>query len=87
MCPVAAKSKNSNPSSKKTITKKIDSNLETHREEEITKNQGSIQNLPQYSLEDNGGIENNDEFNGSDEEAKALGNIKSDQREYTQRIQ
>ena len=28
MCPVAAESKNSNPSSKKKINKKIDSNLE-----------------------------------------------------------
>ena len=76
MCPVAAKSKNSSPSSKKKINKNIESNLETLREEETNQNQDSIQNFPQNSFEDKGSIENNDEFNGSDEEAKALGNIK-----------
>ena len=34
MCPVAAKSKNSNPSSKKKINKKINSNLEKYQEDE-----------------------------------------------------
>ena len=34
MCPVAAKSKNSNPSSKKKINKKINSNLERVQEDE-----------------------------------------------------
>ena len=76
MCPVAAKSKTSNPRSKKTINKKIDSNLENRKEEEISKNQDSIQNFPQNSVEDNGSIENNNDFNGSDEGDKALGNIK-----------
>ena len=72
MCPVAAESKNSNPSSKKKINKKIDSNLENNKKEEIKKNQDSIQN----SFEEKGRSENNEEFNVSDEEAKALGNIK-----------
>ena len=67
MCPVAAKSKKSNPISKKTINKKIDSNLDKRREEEINNNQDSIQNLPQNSFEDNGSIENNDEYNDEDE--------------------
>ena len=34
MCPVAAESKNSKPSSKKKINKKINSNLETTLEED-----------------------------------------------------
>ena len=54
----------------------FDSNLEKLGEEEFTNNQESIQNLPKDSIEDNGSIENNDEFNDSDEEDKALGNIK-----------
>ena len=76
MCPVAAESKNSNPSSKKKINKKIDSNSKNSREEESIKKQDSIQNFPQNSVEDNGSIENNNDFNGSDEGDKALGNIK-----------
>ena len=66
MCPVAAESKNSNPSSKKKINKKIDSNFKNDREEESIKNQDPIQNSKQKSLNDEGSIENNDEFNGSD---------------------
>ena len=73
MCPVAAESKNSNPTSKKKFIKKIDSNLENDKnEEKIKKNQDPIQ----YSFNEKGSIENNEEFNVSDEEAKALGNIK-----------
>ena len=73
MCPVAAESKNSNPSSKKKINKKIDSILENDKKEgEIKKNQDPIQN----SINEKGSIENNAEFNVSDEEAKALGNVK-----------
>ena len=75
MCPVAAKSKNSNPSSKKKINKKIDSNFKSHLEEESIKNQDPIQNSQQKPANDTETIENNDEFNSSDEEAKALGNI------------
>ena len=77
MCPVAAKSKNSNPSSKKKINKKIDLNLEKVKEDkEIIPTKEHIQNSQQNPIEDKGSIENNDEFNVSDEEAKALGNIK-----------
>ena len=73
MCPVATESKNSNPSSKKKFNKKIDPNLENDKKEEkIKKNQDPIQN----SFDDKGSIENNEEFNVSDEEGKALGNIK-----------
>ena len=72
MCPVAAKSKNSNSSSKKKIIKKIDSNLESNREEEISKNQDSIQNVPDNSSESNEIIENNDEFNVSYESLLTL---------------
>ena len=48
MCPVAAESKNSKPSSKKKINKKINTNLETVVEENNTKNS---QNLPKYFVE------------------------------------
>ena len=54
MCPVAAESKNSNPTSKKKINKKFDSNLEKGREEEIMKNQDPIQNALQNSIDNKG---------------------------------
>jgi len=38
MCPVAAESKNSKPSSKKKINKKMNTNLETVVEEDSNKN-------------------------------------------------
>ena len=76
MCPAATESKSSNPSSKKKINKKIDSNFKNDREEESIKNQDPIQNSEQKPVKDRGDYENNVEFNGSDEEAKALGNIK-----------
>ena len=77
MCPVAAKSKNSNPSSKKKINKKIDSNLENSGEDEkIIKDQDLVQNLQQNPLDNKESIKNDDEFNDSDEDAKTLGNIK-----------
>ena len=77
MCPVAAESKNSKPSSKKKINKKIESNLENSLEDKkIAKDQELIQNSQQNHVDDNGNIENDNEFNGSDEEAKTLGNIK-----------
>ena len=45
MCPVAAKSKNSNPSSKKKINKKIDSNSENgSQDEKFVSDQDLIQN-------------------------------------------
>ena len=43
MCPVAAESKNSKPSSKKKINKKINSNLETVVEEDGIKNSQNLQ--------------------------------------------
>ena len=77
MCPVAAESKNSNPSSKKKINKKIDSNFKSgSTEEKIIQNQDSIQHSQQDPVNDKENIENNDEFNGSDEEAKAIGTVK-----------
>ena len=63
MCPVAAKSKNSNPISKNKIHKKIDSNLENGPEDEkIAQDQKLIQNSQQNHIDDKGGIENDDEF-------------------------
>lgn len=76
MCPAATESKSSNPSSKKKINKKIDSNFKSSQEEEIIKNQDPIQNSQQKPINDKGSMENNDEFNGSEEEAKAIGNVK-----------
>ena len=76
MCPAATESKSSNPSSKKKINKKIDSNFKNDREEESIKNQDPIQNSKEKPLNDEGSIENNDELNVSDEEAKAIGNVK-----------
>ena len=70
MCPVAAESKNSKPSSKKKINKKINPNSETVVEED-NKNQ----NL-QPSSGFNENVENNNEFSDSDEEDKGLGNVK-----------
>ena len=62
MCPVAAESKNSNPSSKKKIIKKIDSNLEKGQkeEEQFIPDQDNIQNLQQNPNDNIKSIENND---------------------------
>ena len=76
MCPAATESKSSNPSSKKKINKKIDSNFKNDLGEESIKNQDPIQNSKEKPLNDEGSIENNDELNVSDEEAKAIGNVK-----------
>ena len=77
MCPAATESKSSNPSSKKKINKKnIDSKFKNDREDESIKNQDPIQNSKEKPLNDEGNIENNDELNVSDEEAKAIGNVK-----------
>ena len=73
MCPVAAESKNSKPSSKKKINKKINTNLETVVEGDSNKNS---QNLQTSSELDESRIENNNEFSDSEEEDKGLGNIK-----------
>ena len=62
MCPAATESKSSNPSSKKKINKKIDSNFKNDREEESIKYQDPIQNSKQKPLNDEGSIESNDEF-------------------------
>ena len=73
MCPVAAESKNSKPSSKKKISKKINSNLETVVEEE---NNINSQSLKASSDSRGSVIETNNEFGDSEEEDKGLGNIK-----------
>jgi len=72
MCPVAAESKNSKPSSKKKIYKKINTNLETVVEEDGIKNSHNLQTSSELN-ESN--IENNNEFSDSEED-KGLGNIK-----------
>ena len=72
MCPVAAESKNSKPSSKK-INKKINTNLETVVEEKSNINNQSLQT----SSDSMGSvIEPNNEFSDSEQEDKGLGNIK-----------
>jgi len=73
MCPVAAESKNSKPSSKKRINKKINTNVETVVEEENNINRESLQ-----TSSDSRGrvIETNNEYIDSEDEDKALGNIK-----------
>ena len=73
MCPVAAESKSSNPSSKKKINKKISTNLDAvvERDENI-----QTQKIQDPANSNENAIENNDEFNGSDEEGKGLANIK-----------
>ena len=73
MCPVAAESKNSKPSSNKKINKKINTNLGTVVEEE--KNINS-QNLQTSSDSKESSLENNNEFSDSGDEDKGLGNIK-----------
>ena len=59
MCPVAAESKNSKPSSKKKINKKINSNLETVFEEDSNKNS---QKFKASSDLNEAGLENNNEI-------------------------
>ena len=74
MCPVAAESKNSKPSSKKKINKKLNTNLETVVEEDSNKNSQPLQTsaeLNESSIENN-----NNEFSDYEEEDKGLGNIK-----------
>ncbi len=73
MCPVAAESKNSKPSSKKKINKKINTNLETVVEDENNINNQSLQ-TPTDSRESS--IETNNELSDSEDEDKGLGNIK-----------
>ena len=73
MCPVAAESKNSKPSSKKKINKKINTNLETVVEDEKNINPQSLQTSTDSS---ESGIETNNELSDSEDEDKGLGNIK-----------
>ena len=73
MCPVAAESKNSKPSSKKKINKKINTNLETVVEEE---NNITRQSLPTSSDSRESDIETNNQFSDSEDEDKGLGNLK-----------
>ena len=73
MCPVAAESKNSKPSSKKKINKKINTNLETVVEEDSNKNNQTLQTSAE--LNESNIENNNNEFSDSEED-KGLGNIK-----------
>ena len=73
MCPVAAESKNSKPSSKKKINKKINTNLETVIEEENSINSQSLQTSSNSS---ENSIETHNEFSDSEDEDKSLGNVK-----------
>ena len=73
MCPVAAESKNSKPSSKKKINKKVNTNLNKVVEEDSNHNSQIL--TTSSDLNDNT-IENNNELNDSDNEDKGLGNIK-----------
>ena len=74
MCPVAAESRNSKPSSKKKINKKINTNLETVVEGDSNENS---QNLKTSSELNETSIENNNnEISDSEEEDKGLGNVK-----------
>jgi len=73
MCPVAAESKNSKPSSKKKINKKINTNLETVVEDEKNINNQSLQTSTDSR---ESGIETNNELSDSEDEDKGLGNIK-----------
>ena len=73
MCPVAAESKNSKPSSKKKINKKINTNLETVVGEESNINSQSLQTSSDSS---ESGIGINNELSDSEDEDKGLGNIK-----------
>ena len=74
MCPVAAESKNSKPSSKKKINKKINTNLKTVVEEDSNKNNQTLQTSAE--LNESNIENNNNEFSDSEEEDKGLGNIK-----------
>ena len=73
MCPVAAESKDSKPSSKKKINKKINTNPGIVVEEDSNKNS---QNLHSSSDLNESNTENKNEFSDSEEEDKGLGNIK-----------
>ena len=74
MCPVAAESKNSKPSSKKKINKKINTNLETVVEEDSIKNNQTLKTSAE--LNESNIENNNNEFSDSEEEDKGRGNIK-----------
>ena len=79
MCPVA-ESKNSKPSSKKKINKKINANLEPIVEEE---NNIDSQSLKTSSDSSESSIETNNEFSDADDADKGLGNIKLGPKVYT----
>jgi len=66
MCPVAAESKNSKPSSKKKINKKINTNLETVVEEDSNKNNQTLQTSAE--LNESNIENNNNEFSASEED-------------------
>ena len=72
MCPVAAESKNSKPSSQKKINKKFNTNLETEVEE-VSNHSLNSDSAPDSN---DSGIENNNEFSDSEDEDKGLGNVK-----------
>ena len=73
MCPVAAESKNSKPSSKKKINKKINTSLETVVEGDSNFNS---QNIKKSSDLKESSLDNNNEFSDSEDDDKGLGNIK-----------
>ena len=63
MCPVAAESKNSKPSSKKKLNKKTNTNLGTVVEEDINKNGQILETSPDVNERN---IENSNEFSDSE---------------------
>ena len=65
MCPVAAESKNSKPSSNKKINKKINTNLGTVVEEDIKKNGQSLESSSELN---ESSIVNSNEFSDSEED-------------------
>jgi len=71
MCPVAAESKNSKPSSKKKINKKINPNLETVVAEDSNKNNQTLQTSAE--LNESNIENNNNEFSDSEEDEKGSG--------------
>ena len=72
MCPVAAQSKDSKPSSKKKINKKINTNLETVVENDSNENNQNLQTSSDLS---ENGMVNSNEYSDSLED-KGLGKIK-----------
>ena len=84
MSPVAAESKNSKPSTKKKINKKINNSLAAAVEEDtnnISQTLNSSSDLNESSLD------NSNEYSNSEEEDKGLGNVKLGPKVYILKIQ